>query len=58
MQPTEWRKSTFSQGGGTDCVEVSFGQVQAAVRDSKNTAGPQLLFPFDAWRSFVTDSWR
>lgn len=51
-----WRKSTFSgQDGGTDCVEVALGQVQAAVRDSKNAAGPQLVFPYEAWRAFVAD---
>ncbi|WP_075977026.1 DUF397 domain-containing protein [Actinokineospora bangkokensis] len=34
----EWRKSSFSEGG--DCVEVR--QDLAAVRDSKNPAGPAL----------------
>ncbi|TDQ01167.1 uncharacterized protein DUF397 [Labedaea rhizosphaerae] len=56
MPPTEWRKSSFSQGGGTNCVEVAFGQVQAAVRDSKNTEGPELSFPAQAWQAFVRRS--
>lgn len=35
----DWRKSSFSGGGG-NCVEVR--QDLAAVRDSKNPAGPTL----------------
>jgi hypothetical protein len=41
-----WHKSSFSSGGGdTNCVEVTFAGPVAAFRDSKNTAGPVLLFP-------------
>jgi len=36
---TEWRKSSFSGSGG-NCVQVR--QDQAAIRDSKNPAGPSL----------------
>ena len=56
MPLIEWRKSSFSGASNGDCVEVAFGQVRAAVRDSKNTAGPQLAFPSDAWRSFIRAS--
>jgi hypothetical protein len=35
----DWRKSSFSGSGG-NCVEVR--QDLAAVRDSKNPAGPPL----------------
>jgi Domain of unknown function (DUF397) len=35
----EWRKSSFSGDGG-NCVQVR--RDLAAVRDSKNPAGPQL----------------
>lgn len=51
-----WRKSSFSGGGGEgggDCVEVaalSTGEI--AVRHSKNTDGPLLIFTrteIDAW---------
>jgi hypothetical protein len=52
---TSWRKSSFSQGGGSDCVQVAFDSREAAVRDSKNTAGPILVLPAAGWRSFVGD---
>lgn len=48
-----WRKSSFSEGPQTNCVEVAFGQREAAVRDSKNTAGPVMTVPAAGWRCFV-----
>lgn len=53
MASIEWRKSSFSQGGGTNCVEVALAPAAAAVRDSKNVTGPRLRFPAAAWRAFV-----
>ena len=50
---TSWRKSTFSEGGNDACVEVAFAETGAAVRDSKNTSGPQLALSASAWRGFV-----
>lgn len=50
---TSWRKSSYSQDGGTDCVEVAFAEREAAVRDSKNTAGAILVLPADSWRHFM-----
>ena len=35
-----WKKSSFSGGEGTQCVELAHTLV--AVRDSKNSAGPML----------------
>ncbi|MCS7483187.1 DUF397 domain-containing protein [Umezawaea endophytica] len=43
-----WRKSSYSDESGTNCVEVA-GPV---VRDSKNP-GPVLAFPAAEWRSFL-----
>lgn len=48
-----WRKSSFSGGGNTDCVEVAVGTEAVGVRDSKNTTGPRLAFSADTWRRFV-----
>jgi hypothetical protein len=53
---TNWRKSSFSQGSGSNCVEVALSQRKAAVRDSKNAAGPVLTVPAAAWRRFVAES--
>jgi hypothetical protein len=50
----EWRKSSYSGGSGnTDCVEVAFAVDAVGVRDSKNTTGPRLAFPANAWRAFA-----
>jgi hypothetical protein len=51
MKP-EWRKSSYS-GAQNNCLEVAPVREGAAVRDSKNPAGPVLRFPADAWRAFL-----
>ncbi|MCZ1008874.1 DUF397 domain-containing protein [Streptomyces lydicus] len=49
-----WRKSSYSDGGDGNCVEVSDGVPGAVpVRDSKNPTGGVLLFPAEAWSSFI-----
>jgi hypothetical protein len=57
LAPNEaWRKSSYSDGTGTNCVEATdlVPTVDIAVRDSKNPAGPALLLPATAWSAFVT----
>ncbi|MGW1172463.1 DUF397 domain-containing protein [Kitasatospora sp. NPDC002543] len=50
----EWHKSSFS-GAQSECVEVAVGLLDAVpVRDSKDPGGPALLFPADAWSSFLS----
>ncbi|MFH8628853.1 DUF397 domain-containing protein [Streptomyces lydicus] len=58
-----WRKSSYSDGGADNCVEVA-DVVPAAVvpvRDSKDPDGPVLRFPAVAWSSFIAgvkgDAW-
>lgn len=51
---TNWRKSSFSEGPQTNCVEVALAESRAAVRDSKNTTGAMLTLPTAAWRAFVS----
>lgn len=46
-----WRKSSHS--GLNGCVEVAVVDRTVAVRDSKNPAGPVLLFGVEAWTAFV-----
>jgi hypothetical protein len=49
-----WRKSTRSSANGGDCVEVADNLPGAVgVRDSKDQAGPALVFSPAAWRAFV-----
>ncbi|MDX6390560.1 MAG: hypothetical protein QOJ73_1623 [Streptosporangiaceae bacterium] len=49
-----WRKSTFSNGSGGNCVEVARNLPAAvAVRDSKDPDGPALIFSPDEWQAFA-----
>ncbi|MFI6371122.1 DUF397 domain-containing protein [Streptomyces sp. NPDC050546] len=51
-----WRRSSYSNGSGGDCVEVADGQPGVLpVRDSKaSETGPVLLFRTPAWTAFLT----
>ncbi|MEV8419042.1 DUF397 domain-containing protein [Streptomyces niveus] len=50
-----WRKSSYSNSSGGECVEVSddFAAV-VPVRDSKTPHGPVLAFGESGWASFVS----
>ncbi|MCP2260012.1 protein of unknown function (DUF397) [Streptoalloteichus tenebrarius] len=49
-----WRKSTRSNNGAHNCVEVApAAGAAAAVRDSKNPNGPALLFAPSTFHAFV-----
>ncbi|MFE4371435.1 DUF397 domain-containing protein [Streptomyces sp. NPDC056835] len=50
-----WRKSSYSNGDGAECVEVADGIIGIVpVRDSKNPHGPALAFSTGEWSSFVS----
>lgn len=50
-----WRKSSYSNGEGTACIEVADGLPGVVpVRDSKNPTGPALAFRADDWSAFLT----
>ncbi|MDX3180135.1 DUF397 domain-containing protein [Streptomyces sp. FT05W] len=55
LNAVTWRKSSYSNSDGGECVEVSddFAAV-VPVRDSKNPHGPALVFAADGWSSFVS----
>ncbi|MFJ4124764.1 DUF397 domain-containing protein [[Kitasatospora] papulosa] len=55
LNAVTWRKSSYSNSDGGECVEVSddFAAV-VPVRDSKNPHGPALVFAVDGWSSFVS----
>ncbi|MGW2568655.1 DUF397 domain-containing protein [Streptomyces sp. NPDC001537] len=49
-----WYRSSYSGGGGDDCLEVTDAYVGVVpVRDSKNPDGPKLAFGTAAWAAFV-----
>jgi hypothetical protein len=48
-----WRKSSFSGYANKNCVEVAPVGGQIAVRDSKDPAGPALLFTRAEWSAFL-----
>ena len=48
-----WRKSTYSNGTGGNCVEVAHLPNGRAVRDSKHSEGPILVFTREGWKAFV-----
>lgn len=51
---TGWRKATYSNGGGTGCVEVGHAADKVAIRDTKNHGtGPVLTVPATAWQDFT-----
>ena len=53
MQPSNWRKASYSNAGG-NCVEVAdLDDGDRAVRDSKDRAGPMLRFAAAEWAAFT-----
>ncbi|WP_326736791.1 DUF397 domain-containing protein [Streptomyces sp. NBC_01022] len=54
LSTATWRKSSYSDGGDNNCVEVSDTfPALVPVRDSKTPAGPVLLFAPAAWSTFL-----
>jgi hypothetical protein len=49
----DWRKSSYSGGNGTNCVEVGTAEASVAVRDTTNRAGAVLTIPATAWRTLL-----
>ncbi|WP_405779819.1 DUF397 domain-containing protein [Streptomyces sp. NBC_00859] len=55
LSTATWRKSSYSDGGDNNCVEVADNCPGIIpVRDSKTApAGPTLVFMAGAWAAFV-----
>ncbi len=49
----QWRKSSYSNGNGGDCVEVADLDTHRAVRDSKKPTGPALMVTAVTWAAFT-----
>ncbi len=52
LTAANWFKSSKSANNG-QCVEVAFVDGLVAVRDSKDPAGPALVFNQQEWAAFV-----
>ncbi|MFL4494467.1 DUF397 domain-containing protein [Streptomyces sp. VTCC 41912] len=49
-----WRKSSYSDNEGADCIEVLDRHPHGTpVRDSKAPDGPVIVVPSGAWSAFV-----
>ncbi|MFD6873462.1 MULTISPECIES: DUF397 domain-containing protein [unclassified Streptomyces] len=54
MNAASWRRSSYSNGTGGECVEVADGLIGLVpVRDSKRPAGPAVIVTAAAWAPFV-----
>ncbi|BCL29049.1 DUF397 domain-containing protein [Streptomyces aurantiacus] len=54
LSTAAWRKSSYSDGGGTNCVEVADGYPGLVpVRDSAAPAARPLVFSGASWSTFM-----
>jgi hypothetical protein len=53
LSEARWFKSTRSGPNCDNCVEVAFVGEAIALRDSKDPAGPALIFTQGEWDAFV-----
>lgn len=54
LSTARWRKSSYSDGDGGNCIEVAHGHPGLIpVRDSKNPDGPAVTFHAPAWSAFI-----
>jgi hypothetical protein len=51
-----WRKSSYSDGGASNCVEIADGYAGVVpVRDSKTPTARPLVFSESSWSAFMDD---
>jgi hypothetical protein len=54
LSTATWRKSSYSDGGANNCVEVADGHPGIVpVRDSKTPHARPLVFSAASWAAFV-----
>ncbi|WP_330477657.1 DUF397 domain-containing protein [Streptomyces platensis] len=53
LSAAHWRKSSYSDQNGGNCIEVADNFPVVPVRDSKTPHGPALVFPAAGWTTFV-----
>jgi Domain of unknown function (DUF397) len=49
----EWRKSTYSNANGGNCVETAGNGEVILVRDTTDRDGGTLAFTAGAWKAFT-----
>ena len=49
----QWFKSSYSDAGGGNCLEVAPCPPTIHIRDSKNPDGPVLMVSGESWAAFV-----
>jgi hypothetical protein len=49
----DWRKSTYSDSNGGNCLETATGSDVILVRDTTNRDGVMLSVPAETWRAFT-----
>lgn len=49
----QWRKSTYSDANGGDCVETASREGLVLIRDTADREGTVLGFTSEAWASFT-----
>ena len=48
-----WRKSTYSDANGGNCVETASSAAGVLVRDTTNRDGGTLVLSAQAWQTFT-----
>jgi hypothetical protein len=54
LQRAEWRKSSRSSGGASNCVEVAHLPQVVGIRDTKDRDGGRLVVAPEAWRALLS----
>ncbi|WP_330305570.1 MULTISPECIES: DUF397 domain-containing protein [unclassified Streptomyces] len=56
LSTAAWRKSSYSDGGDSNCIEVADGYADLVpVRDSKTPGSRPLVFSAASWSAFVSN---
>lgn len=48
-----WRKSSYSDSDGGNCIEVAALPGAVLLRDSKVVAGPRLMVAAETWEALL-----
>lgn len=56
IRDSGWFKSSYSDSGGDQCVEVRMVDTVVGVRDSKCPDGGAVWLPLTSWVAFVAYS--